>query len=226
MFSCVFFSRSLDRQWASCHCPQKWSCRTPWAHILCWGRTWPDSQTSRPRAEMRMSCAFRTGEYGKNVWTGKSRERRQQKMGETWEGEGEIENKDTHATNIFFMNLSHTCMWHAWRCADVTVHSLCAEKCACNRCVYVQKWYLHGPMIWKFMQRNASKDIANLREKQLSKCTKSQRHAWMIITSKKKKMDQLENCPQFAHKLFWNVYTWHVLGDLIFNGLWTNLLVR
>ena len=56
--------------------------------IVCSGRTWPDSQTSRPRAEMRMPCALRTGKYGKNVWTGKSRERervarRQQKMGET-----------------------------------------------------------------------------------------------------------------------------------------------
>ena len=39
---------------------------------LCWGRTWPDRQTSRPRAEMRMPCAFRTSKYGKNVWTGKS----------------------------------------------------------------------------------------------------------------------------------------------------------
>ena len=54
----------------------------------------------------------------------------------------------------------------------------------------------------------------------------SQRHAWMIIKSKKKKMDHLENCPQFAHKLFWNVYNWPVLVDLIFYGLWTNLLVR
>ena len=32
--------------------------------------------------------------------------------------------------------------------------------------------------------------------------SKSQRHARMIINLKKKEMDQLENCPQFAHKLF------------------------
>ena len=64
------------------------------------------------------------------------------------------------------------------------------------------------------------------RIKQLSNYTKSRRHAWMIINLEKKKSDQLEICPQFAHKLFWNVYFWLVLVDLIFYGLWTNLLVR
>ena len=67
--------------------------------------------------------AFRTGKYGKNVWTGKSRERereRESSYGDSkrWmrreKGEGEIENKDNHATNTFFMNLSRACMWHAW----------------------------------------------------------------------------------------------------------------
>ena len=61
---------------------------------------------------------------------------------------------------------------------------------------------LHGPMKWKVMQRNAWKDIANLQIKRLNNYTKSQRHAWMSINSKKKKMDQLETCPQFGHKLF------------------------
>ena len=42
----------------------------------------------------------------------------------------------------------------------------------------------------------------------------------------KKKMDQLENCPQFAHKLFWLVCNWLVLVGSIFYGMWTNLLVR
>ena len=65
------------------------------------------------------------------------------------------------------------------------------------------KQYLHGPMTWKVTQRNAWKDTANLRTKQLSNYTKSQRHAWMIINLKKKKMD----C---------NVHIWHVLEDLIF----------
>ena len=65
-----------------------------------------------------------------------------------------------------------------------------------------QAFSLHGLMIWNVMQRNAWKDIANWRTKQLSNHTKSQRHAWMIINIKKKKMSQLENCPQFAHSLF------------------------
>ena len=41
-----------------------------------------------------------------------------------------------------------------------------------------------------------------LRTKQLNNYTKSQRHASMTITSKKNKLDQLENCPQFVNKLF------------------------
>ena len=48
-------------------------------------------------------------------------------------------------------------------------------------------------------------DIANLRIKQLSNFSKSRRPAWMIINSKKKKMDQLENYLLFASKLSWNV---------------------
>ena len=88
------------------------------------------------------------------------------------------------------------------------------------------KRYLHGPMTWKVMRRNAWKDIANLRIKQLRNYTKSQRHAWMITNSEMKKMDQLENCPQFAHKLFWNVYIWNVLVGLIFHAWSVNKLAR
>ena len=43
--------------------------------------------------------------------------------------------------------------------------------------------------IWKVMQRNVWKDIANLRIRLLSNFTKSRRHAWMIINSEKKNMD-------------------------------------
>ena len=60
---------------------------------------------------------------------------------------------------------------------------------------------VHGPMTWKVMQSNVWREIANLRKKQLSNYTKLQRRAWMIINLKKK-MDQLENCPLFGHKLF------------------------
>ena len=76
---CVCFSRSqrfhwgLDRQRASCHCPLKWFCRTSWAHNLCWGRTWPDSQTSRCSCGGAACPALsRTSKYDKNEWTSKS----------------------------------------------------------------------------------------------------------------------------------------------------------
>ena len=50
------------------------------------------------------------------------------------------------------------------------------------------KRYLHGPMTWKDTQRIAWKDVANMRIKQLSNCTKSQRHGWMIINFKEEEM--------------------------------------
>ena len=62
--------------------------------------------------------------------------------------------------------------------------------------------------------------------KRLNTYTKSQHHAWMTFSLRKKKMDQLENCPQFAHKTFLTCQDWHVLGDLNSHGLWINLLER
>ena len=44
-----------------------------------------------------------------------------------------------------------------------------------------------GLLIWKVMQRNAWKDIANLQTKKLNSCTKSQLHVLTTINSKKKK---------------------------------------
>ena len=52
---------------------------------------------------------------------------------------------------------------------------------------------LHGPVMWKVMERNAWSDIANWRTKQPSNCTKSQLHALMTINPKKKTWDLLEN---------------------------------
>ena len=52
------------------------------------------------------------------------------------------------------------------------------------------KRYLHGPMTWKVTQRNAWKDIPNLRIKHLSNYSRSQRHAWMTINFEKKKLSQ------------------------------------
>ena len=46
------------------------------------------------------------------------------------------------------------------------------------------------------------------------------------MTIKKKEMDQQENCPQSAHKLFLQVNAWLVVIETIFHVLWTNLLTR
>ena len=61
---------------------------------------------------------------------------------------------------------------------------------------------IHGPMTWKVMQRNAWKDVANWRIKQLNNYTKSRRHVRMTTNLNQKKLDQWENCLLFAHKVF------------------------
>ena len=55
----------------------------------------------------------------------------------------------------------------------------------------------------------------------------SPRHAWMTINLRRRRswISCRINCPQVAHKLFWNVYTWLVLVGLILYGQWTNLHV-
>ena len=57
--------------------------------------------------------------------------------------------------------------------------------------------------------QNALRDIANWLTKRRSHCTKSQVLAWMIIISRKRNMNQLENCQMYA-------CTWHELVDLTF----------
>ena len=48
-------------------------------------------------------------------------------------------------------------------------------------------------------------------------------HALMTIISRKKNEICWRLVKKYALKLFWNVYTWHELEDLIFCGQWTNL---
>ena len=83
-----------------------------------------------------MSCAFRTNKYGKNVWSGKSRER-ESSYGDSkrWvrheTGEGEMERCDRCETNIF--GTLEPCV-HVTRkkMCEMTVHARCAETCACD----------------------------------------------------------------------------------------------
>ena len=82
---------------------------------------------------------------------------------------------------------------------------------------------LHGLLIWKVMQRNVWSDFVSLQTRRLNNSTKYLLHASMTTTLKKKKWNLLENCHKYALNLFWNAYTWHGLGDLIFHGQWTNL---
>ena len=54
------------------------------------------------------------------------------------------------------------------------------------------------------MEGHAKKCVdrnCELANKTINNYIKSQRHAWMTIKQKKKKMSQCENCLLFAHKL-------------------------
>ena len=75
---------------------------------------------------------------------------------------------------------------------------------------------LHGPIIWKVMQKNVWSDIASWRTKQPSNFTKSQLHALMTINSKKKTWGLLENCQKYAL----NFHEMHVFGT----HWWTDIL--
>ena len=78
--------------------------------------------------------------------------------------------------------------------------------------------FLHGRMTWWVMQRNVWNDIVSWRTRRHSNYTKYLLHASMTTTSKRKEQNLLENCQVHALKLFWNVFTWKELDDLIFYG--------
>ena len=62
----------------------------------------------------------------------------QQRQVKHEKGEGGIENNDSYAKNLFW-HLEPCVYVTRMRSVNVTVHAPCAEKCACNRSVYVQK---------------------------------------------------------------------------------------
>ena len=85
--------------------------------------------------------------------------------------------------------------------------------------------FLHGLMTWLVMQRSVWNDIVSWQTRRLNNSTKYLLHASTTTISKKKKWDLLEKCLKFAHRLFWNVYSWLILVDLKFHGLWTKSLM-
>ena len=105
-----------------------------WLLSLCLGRTWPDSQTARPRAECawpalsgRESSARSCGQ--KRQWDRRGRSREWSRSdrlgtagartGETWEGRrwDEREIWHAHATNTW--DLSHACVFTCIRVCEV-----------------------------------------------------------------------------------------------------------
>ena len=96
------------------------------------------------------------------------------------------------------------------------------EKLPCSEklCANISSWSYD-------VEGHAKKCVeryCELGNKTTQQLTKSQHHALTTTNSRKKKWDLSENCQRFAHKLFY-ACTWPALADLIFYGLWTNLLV-
>ena len=82
------------------------------------------------------------------------------------------------------------------------------------------KRYLHGPTTWKVMQSNAWKDSANLRIKQLSNFSKSQRHAWINHQFKEEDNGIIWRIVYCLLTYCSGMFIfWHVLGGLIFFGV-------
>ena len=81
-------------------------------------------------------------------------------------------------------------------------------------------WFLRDFMTWKVMPRNVWNDIVSWRTKHLNNSTKSQLRV-LTTTLQRKNWNLGKNYQKYAHKLYWNAYTWHVLEDLIFYGQWT-----
>ena len=65
---------------------------------------------------------------------------------------------------------------------------------------------------WKDMLENALKGVRSF-----------QVLAWVIIRSRRRNLNQLENCQKYTHRLDSNACTWHELVDLTFYGQWTIL---
>ena len=89
--------------------------------------------------------------------------------------------------------------------------------------------FLHGPMTWKVMQRNVWNDTSNWRTKQLNSSTKSQHRCMDDHQFKEEENGSVGElspvCSQLAPKCLYVACMWPALGDLIFCGSCTNLLL-
>ena len=76
------------------------------------------------------------------------------------------------------------------------------------------------------MLKHAWKDIVNWQTQRRSNKTKFQVLAWMINSSRRTDLNQLENCQTYAHTLSWNSCIWHELDVLTFCLRSVNKLAR
>ena len=92
----------------------------------------------------------------------------------------------------------------------------------------LKQTFPHGPATWKVMQRNAWTRYCELANKNYSTITHSRKSMnWRPSIQRRRTWISWRIVRQFAHKLSLKCLSiWQELLDLIFYGLWTNLLVR
>ena len=97
-------------------------------------------------------------------------------------------------------NVWITCFW--WSNRKITWMEETPRK---NNCMVL--W--HG----RTRSKNVWKGRVNWQTRKPSNCKKFHVHAWIIINSSRKSLNQLENYLKYAHILSWNACTWHELAD-------------
>ena len=96
------------------------------------------------RESTARSCGCRSQQWGRSRdWSRSDRAGTARKTGESCEGESEMERSRTHTQTPFFTYtwaLSHACVWHAWRCADVRRQTVQQKNVrATGECLYTSR---------------------------------------------------------------------------------------
>ena len=130
------------------------------------------------------------------------------------------------------MNPHHFLITQIWDVLNVNAHRMKSLLRNVQRClndvllVEQLKSYQWGKNLTqkRWHGEDASSDTASWQTKKWSDCTKFQVFAWMITSSIRKNLNQLENYPKICSQIVLDIAcTWHELVDQTFYGLSTNL---
>ena len=162
-----------------------------------------------------------------------SRETRFTPIRKTWMTKNPGKKKNMVPIRMWIlMNQHHfliTCTWDALSVKANKTKIMWHKTKTCSSHVLLLeqlKIYQDGKNITKKQQHGPTtrKEIVNWPTRRQSSCTRFRVLAWMIITSRRRNLNQSENCQKFAHKLYSYDCTWHELVGQTFCGQYTTLL--